>query len=265
MKGIICYYSGSGNTKLACEYIKNKISSVDFELYNVVKSEIPNFNEYEIVGFTTFTDFCGVPTYFCSFLDKIKPQQNKFTFVFNTYGFMPGAALRSLEEVVKSRGFNILIGHSLHTPESYPPQRVRGLPADNSPKKRGLVRFNNFISKLESQLKSIKENKDPDKEEIKIGFLNSFLPKYSRAKAKQDMGEQKVNETLCVECGTCQRNCPVEAIKLAPKPVFDHSKCCGCWACYNHCPQKAIYTKKLRGKGQYPRPSKQLMEKLAVY
>jgi Fe-S-cluster-containing hydrogenase component 2 len=38
--------------------------------------------------------------------------------------------------------------------------------------------------------------------------------------------------------------------------------CCGCWACYNHCPRKAIYTPKMRGAGQYPKPLAELKKKL---
>jgi Fe-S-cluster-containing hydrogenase component 2 len=40
------------------------------------------------------------------------------------------------------------------------------------------------------------------------------------------------------------------------------SKCYGCWSCYNHCPKKAIYTRKFRGVGHYPKPNDLLKEKL---
>jgi len=76
------------------------------------------------------------------------------------------------------------------------------------------------------------------------------------------MGEKFVDENLCTECGTCEKTCPYNAIMLNPKPVFDMTKCYGCWGCFNHCPTKAIYTKKFRGVGHYPKPSNQLKEKL---
>jgi NAD-dependent dihydropyrimidine dehydrogenase PreA subunit len=49
---------------------------------------------------------------------------------------------------------------------------------------------------------------------------------------------------------------------MHPFPNFDESLCYGCWACYNRCPVRAIYTKKLRGKGQYPGPTEELRKKL---
>ena len=38
MRGVICYYSGSGNTKLACKYIAANVQ-VPFDLVDVVKEK----------------------------------------------------------------------------------------------------------------------------------------------------------------------------------------------------------------------------------
>jgi ferredoxin len=78
------------------------------------------------------------------------------------------------------------------------------------------------------------------------------------------MSGKFVDESLCIECGVCEKRCPYGAIELAPKPVFDENKCNACWACYNHCPKQAIYTRRYRGVGHYPKPIDQLKEKLAL-
>lgn len=78
------------------------------------------------------------------------------------------------------------------------------------------------------------------------------------------MGEKYVVEEFCTECGVCEKGCPYGAIWLDPKPVFNMDRCHGCWSCYNHCPERAIYTKKYRGAGHYPRPSDLLREKLSI-
>ena len=62
MKGVILYYSGSGNTKLACQYISRNLTNIEIELFNMVKAEkIPDFDPFDIVGFATFTDFGDPP------------------------------------------------------------------------------------------------------------------------------------------------------------------------------------------------------------
>ena len=145
MRGIICYYSGSGNTKLAINYLRNRIINVDFELYDIVKNDFPDLSNYNIVGFATFSDFGGVPQYFHSFFDKIEPQPDKYAFVFNTYGAMSLKTLKSLADLAQSKQFNVLVGHSLHTPESYPPMRIRNRSYNTSPSQKELDQFNTFL------------------------------------------------------------------------------------------------------------------------
>jgi len=262
MKGIICYYSGSGNTKLACEYINKGIADTDFELYNIVGNDIPDLKKYDIVGFATFTDFWGIPQYFHSFFEKIETVSGKNAFVFNTYGFISGKTLKQFSGLAGEKGFNVLAGHSLHTPENYPPMRTRNRAYDDSPEPKELEEFNAFISRLEIVLDTIAADKQPKRENIKIGLMGTLLPAFSRTQARKDFGEQDVDESLCTKCGVCAKGCPYEAIQLNPYPIFDHDKCYGCWYCYNHCHVKAIYTSKFNGIGHYPKPVKELVGKL---
>ena len=42
MKCAIFYYSGSGNTRLACEYMMRRITSVDIELIDITREKAGN-------------------------------------------------------------------------------------------------------------------------------------------------------------------------------------------------------------------------------
>ncbi len=262
MKGIICYYSGSGNTRLACDYLSRKITSADFELYNIVKKATPDFGKYDIAGFATFTDFGAPPQYMYSFVENIAPQAGKNAFVLNTYGFISFKTLPALRDLVESAGFGVFAGYSLHTPESYPPMRKKGRDYDSAPNPKELKAFDEFAAQLDAAIGEMKSGKSIKHEKIKSPAIFALIPGYSRKKAKSDFGIQNVNAALCNECGVCAKGCPYEAIALDPKPVFDHEKCRGCWYCYNHCKPKAIYTKKFKGDFQYPRPSDEMRRKL---
>jgi ferredoxin len=264
LKGIICYYSGSGNTRLACQYIANNIKNIEFELFNIVKEGIPDFASYDVAGFACFTDFIEPPYLFRTFLDKLTRQNGKPAFVFNTYGFINGKTRITLDKWVSAKGFKVLAGHSLHTPESYPPMIAGGMANEQAPNEKELSEFNGFISGLERSFYLLRNGKEVKVKRPVADTLIGSLPLFSRTRSKNEMGIKYVDAELCKECHTCEKLCPYKAIKLDPKPVFDMTRCYGCWSCYNHCANKAIYTKKFRGVGQYPKPISQLKDKLKL-
>ncbi len=263
MKGIIYYYSGSGNTKLACRYIAGNVTA-PFDLVDVVKRKEVDLEPYDVVGFATFADFGGPPYLFQTLIEGLPQQQDKLAFVFNTYGFISGKTLPTLERIVAAKGFNVIAGHSLRTPESYPPMIARGKGAEEAPGEKRLRYFDAFILELRQLLERAQEGQKVEQRRMRIGLINRILPAFPRTRARENMGEKYVDESLCIECGTCEKGCPYKAIRLEPKPVFDMNKCYGCWRCYNRCPEHAIYTEKFRGGPYYPMPNDQLKEKLKI-
>ena len=264
MKGIICYYSGSGNTALACRYLAAKVEDIEFDLIDITEAEAIDTDAYDVIGFAAFADFFGPSQVFLDFVDRLPQQDGKLAFVFNTYGGVSGRTLRTMERAVASMGFRVVAGHALHTPESYTPMIVKGRGAEQSPSTKEMAAFDTFISELRRRLLDSRAESSGAGRRVRIGFLSSLMPSRPRTTARKDMGDKFVDEALCTECGVCEKGCPYGAIRLDPKPVFDMNRCYGCWSCYNHCPEKAIYTKKYRGKGYYPRPSELLKEKLRV-
>ena len=55
----------------------------------------------------------------------------------------------------------------------------------------------------------------------------------------------KVEESACIGCGACKRNCPVDAIagEIKKPHVIDSKKCIRCGMCLQVCPDKvrAVY------------------------
>lgn len=263
MKGAICYYSGTGNTKLACSYVAAKIG-VPCDLIDVTKQSEVDLNPYDVVGLATFTDFAGPPQLFLAFIEGLPEQGRKLAFVFNTFGAISGKTLRILETAAADKGFEVIAGRSLRTPENYPPMIARGMGAERAPNEREMRKFGAFVSELDQLLQRIEEGERIERRRVRIGLLNSLLPTRPRTWARKDMGPKLVDESLCIECGTCERGCPYDAIKLDPKPVFDDGECYGCWRCYHRCPEHAIYTAKFGGGPYYPRPNDHLRETLRV-
>ena len=45
----------------------------------------------------------------------------------------------------------------------------------------------------------------------------------------------------CTQCHSCERKCPVNAIKLNPFPECNHKECIKCLCCIEICPNNAVY------------------------
>lgn len=264
MKGLFCYYSGSGNTKLACKAIVLALPQVAFDLYDITAEKPLPADLYDLYGFATFTDFVGPPQLFISFVERFPLQNDRAAFIFNTYGFINGRTLLEIERLVSGRGFRVLAGHSLHTPESYPPMIASGRGNEQAPNENELNAFKSFILDLKGKVSLLQSGRQPPPSRLPLGLIDRFIPVFRRTHSRDEMGTKFIDDELCQACGACEKRCPYDAITLAPKPVFDMGKCFGCWSCYNHCPNHAIYTVKYRGSGFYPKPLNTLRQKLGV-
>ncbi|OJV65909.1 MAG: hypothetical protein BGO41_08215 [Clostridiales bacterium 38-18] len=50
----------------------------------------------------------------------------------------------------------------------------------------------------------------------------------------------KINESKCTRCGKCERECPVEALRLVDGKISQVADCTLCYRCVNRCPDLAI-------------------------
>lgn len=265
MKGLICYFSNTGNTKLVCQAIAARVKNAEWVLHDLTEKTIPNLDDYDIIGLATYTDFWGPPQKVQSFLESLPSQDgNKTAFVFNAHAGESGKTLMILKDWMKSKKFKVIAGHSLATPVNFSPAIADGWINAEDPTEQAIEEFNKFILQLDNSLVQIKNGEEVPEFIVTLSEEDMSFPFAVRNMAKDDMGDIFVDENLCTNCGKCQTICPYDAIELNPYPIIDNSKCYGCWACFNNCDSKAIYTSKVRGNGHYNHPTEIFKEKLGL-
>lgn len=264
MKGIIFYYSGSGNTRLVCRYIAARVPQTVFDLYDVQKNTPVDLSRYSLAGFAASAFYWGIPPLMRRFIGRLEKQKDMPAFIFNTFGMMSGRTLKVLEQAVRARGFRVVAGSTLHTPENYPPLISRGWGNEEAPSDQELQRFSAFLSGLQKAADMIREGRVPPVYHARTGFLMSLLPIPARRMALNAVKGLAADRALCKKCGVCVSLCDRKAVSLDPFPVFNRNFCEGCWNCFNHCPEKAIHTDKVSGKYQYKEPLASFKDKFKV-
>lgn len=260
MNGLLFYHSNSGNTRLMVQYACQKLTSVSFDVVDIISPVLPDVTGYPVIGFASWTYYLGLPPLMAEFLNRMPEMPGKPVFLLSSFGMMPGWSLRKMEEALTKKGCRVLGGESLHMPENYPPFIIKGMDSPTAPEPKELEAFNTFLAGLNGKLSSLSAAQP---EHIRFEWYNHLIRPYSLKKIRNDKGRLGVDPALCSDCGTCQRACQYGVINMdGGKPVFDETKCQGCFACFNSCPKHAIYTAKIRGKGQYVGPSAALVEKL---
>jgi ferredoxin len=52
--------------------------------------------------------------------------------------------------------------------------------------------------------------------------------------------QPRADTASCIKCGACERQCPVDAIRMDPYPVIDAARCISCFCCHEFCKAKAM-------------------------
>ena len=259
MKIALFYYSASGNTKLACEYLRRQIPEI--ELFDVTDVQNPAIEDYDILGFASYTYYLTLPPYVENFILSLEPVNDKPAFLLFTYGVMPGRVIKHTSKLLEKKRFKIIDYHVLHMPESFPPYVHKGITNVDSPNEKELKVFKEFISNLHSKFQSIFQNHVCLKKDIRPGFWDLIIPAPSQKTIQNIFGTLYVNKDECTSCGICRDSCLHNAIIFNINPTFHMENCRFCYNCYNKCPQEAIRTTKLAKGGQYKGPGNELMDK----
>jgi len=91
-----------------------------------------------------------------------------------------------------------------------------------------------------------------------------------------------VNEEICIACGVCVEECPVEAISIVDETArIDEEECIRCGRCHDVCPEEAVrhdseripqeieanlgWTRRLLGRFETAEEKRDLIERMRRY
>jgi len=242
---VVCWYSQTGNTertgRLIGEFLKNNgLDVLRGDYRDLDPSQIP---EYDIIIMGSPIFYYDVPENFKTWLKDMPSIKDKPSAAYVTFGGTGGnqhnTACTLLDLLVEKGGVPIgfdMFGSmsSFAITWSYG-NEDRVLQYKHLPDHVSYDAMRAFAGDMLDRIRNgqtIEFNKGMDfREWIKtspsIWLTQLFISQHT------------INETKCIECGTCIEKCPAGAIDLDQKQV-NTDLCIACLGCINNCPVQAV-------------------------
>ena len=248
---MIIYFSGTGNSRFAAEFLAEKLGDTVFDAgKQIKKGETGTFSSETPLIFVAPIYGWRLPHLFSSYIQSAEFSGNRNAYFVLTCGSDIGDAGKYAEDICKVKELYYQGILEVVMPENY-------IAMFNAPGYEESVRI---VEKAKPVLCSgaecIAARKPfpaPRKrvgDSLKSGIVNELFCKFF---VKADPFYAKEG---CIECGKCVSACPFNNIQLVDgRPVWGKD-CTHCMACICGCPAEVIeYGKKSQGKPRYQCPA----------
>lgn len=249
---MIFYFSGTGNTK----WVAQQLAEATGEELRYIPDELRKgelhytLQDDERLGFCFPTHGWQPPRIVRTFIRRssFQVQPTTFTYAVTTCGDNMGHAMRILNKELQQKGLSAQSAFAVLMPESNVCFSFLHLDTKE--------RENEKIAAARQRVNHICEvvsNRQTGVEELIRGAIPyTYTYVIGGYYTKHLITDEKfwVDKETCVQCGLCERLCPVNDIKGPPPEWIHNGECTNCLACYHHCPTHAIHWGKMR-RGQY--------------
>lgn len=245
-KGIIFYFSGTGNTYWASEKLSQYLNkkNINVDTYSIEVIDIRSANKLikiaDLVGFAYPIYGSDLPYVMKDFMKKLDTFNQKKTFVICTQWKFSGDGVRVAGTYLENKGFTILWGEHFLMPNNVTVSFTWFLPYTTNQEK-----INKRLKKTDKRIKSFAD-KIIKGRTFKRGFnpismcLGALQRIPFRKKFSQLRDDIGIDNNICINCDRCLKNCPVSNFKYSQQKIKTKGLCILCLRCYNFCPVSAI-------------------------
>ncbi len=244
-KAVVFWYSQTGNTeragRLIAETLKNNSLKVEASEYREIDPE--SVADYDLIIAGSPVYYYDVPANFKKWLHSLPGIVGIPCAAYVTFGGTGGNQHNTactLLELLSDKGgapvgmetFGNMSTFAI-TWSSGNANRV--LQYKHLPDEDSYGRMRDFASSVLNRAK-LGQQIEIDKE---IDFRDLIKNSPSIWSTKLFISRHTINREKCVECGTCVKKCPADAIDLS-KYYVDTDRCIACLGCVNNCPAQAV-------------------------
>jgi len=251
-KALVVYSSPAGTTRHVAQII---VTTLKDQGYKPEVSDVGNRDEcsnlYSLMK-ELVNDYClwiGSPVYaghavppIMDFVSQLPVSKRSYAVPFITWGGVSsGIALYEMGKELSKKGYSVLGAAKILAVHSLMWQFKNPL-GEGHPDSEDDSMIESLVREIDSKL--LKDHLHPfplDGLNYQPKEIQESMQKMSIEVAQQLLPPRQLDEEACTQCGTCEEECPAQAIRCAPYPQFGQ----GCFLCYNCvrlCEAEAIKT-----------------------
>lgn len=231
------YFSGTGNTKLCVTRFAELIG--DGEILSIEDdTAVSAISESSDIIFAYPIYYSNLPKIVRDFIDgNSYLWRGKNIYIIATMGLFSGDGAGVSARLFKKYGANIVGGLHLRMPDCIGDVKALKKSPENN---RELV--NSAMKKIRVAADSYQVGK-PSQEGLSFPYHMAGLfgqRLYFYGKTKNYTNSMKIDTSVCIGCGKCEKLCPMENIRTVNGKAVSAGKCTMCYRCFVNCPKRAI-------------------------
>lgn len=259
------YFSGTGNTLYAAEYLST-ILSKDSIVKNYSIEKISHNEGYEEIKKSDITVFLypiygsDLPDNMKQFILGLPSLNNKVCCVICTQFLFSGDGASVMHQVLMQKGYIQKWAFQLKMPNNL---CMKGSPfkqiSDYKELEKSLdksnIKINHIANYINNDIKKIEDRS------IFHNILGLLQRPAFRGRVKSHIQKSfQLDSKKCINCQICVKSCPAKVISIENDKVdyINRDKCLVCFRCINFCPKTAISYKGQIKKPQYKGPTKEI-------
>jgi ferredoxin len=236
MKSLLCYFSGTGNSKAVATDIYHHIAVDTILSVEEVQKEPQLLADVSNLILVFPLYFFGPPVPIRRFTEEVlsvvKPDLEYLAVVY-THGGMPIYGPSICDRLLAEAGYVASYVAGIAMIDTY-------IPLFRIPnKKRQQHRHSVIAKRIAVVVDDLAEQKLQVATRLPFARLYHTLWNHL-CERRPEKDRRFVVTDACSACGICVRICPAHNITLEGGKVQYHHHCEQCFACYHHCPEQAI-------------------------
>jgi Fe-S-cluster-containing hydrogenase component 2/flavodoxin len=247
MKGIVVYYSGTGNNhKIARAIHRGMKEVIECDVATVKEVAPKDMVKCDLIGIGSPIWYFREPANVRLFIYNLPDMAGKLAFIFSCHGTMPVGIFHSMVPPIQRKGLTIIGWNDWFGSNYYTLHGTKPYPLDGHPDAIDLKEAEDWGREMAERARRIYAGEQNLIPEIPHGpqadplfhphGVMTFFPGAEKP-------HRKVNMEKCryPECTLCVDNCVANAINFSvTPPTFNIKTCINCCLCDRMCPQGAI-------------------------